>query len=102
MTNDLKKQELIAVLKGARTIDLMAYLKREIIFLEDMKTKFGSKEKLVDATETRLRDLMWVFAKAANDSFSEEKQIGHGSLGLLTEPLERYRFSLLIEKIDKN
>jgi hypothetical protein len=98
MSKDLEQQEVIELLKGVRRVNMVDFLIQEIAFYHDMKVKFGSKEKLVDQTETRLRDLMWVFAQAANKAFPEENQIGQGSLGLLSQPLNQYNFTLLIEK----
>jgi len=98
MSKDLEQQELIEILKGVRKVNMADFLIQEIAFYHDMKAKFGSKEKLVEQTETRLRDLIWVFAQAANKAFPEERQIGQGSLGLLSQPLEQYNFTLLIEK----
>ena len=98
MTDTLEQQELMAIIKGARKIDMAKFLIDEIAFFNDMKRKFGGKEALVVKTETRLRDIMWVFANAANTAFPEQRQIGEGSLGLLSEPIENYTFTLLIEK----
>jgi hypothetical protein len=98
MSKDLEHKELIEMIKGARKVDMAQFLIQEVAFFHDMKAKFGAKEKLVQTTEERLRDLMWVFAKAANTAFPEEKSIGQGSLGLLYEPIEKYNFTLLIEK----
>ena len=100
MSKNLEQQELIEILRGVgvRKVNMAKFLIEEIAFYHDMKDKFGTKEKLVDQTETRLRDIMWVFANAANTVFPEERQIGHGSLGLLSQPLEQYNFTLLIEK----
>lgn len=89
----------MSILKDtSRTVDIKKFLIDEVVFYRDMEGKFGHKEKLVQDTEKRLRDLMWIFAKSANEAFPEEKQIGRGSLGLLNEPLTNYNFTLVIEK----
>jgi hypothetical protein len=98
MSKNFEQQELIEILSGVQKVNMAKFLIQEIAFYHNMKDKFGSKEKLVDQTETRLRDIMWVFANAANTAFPEEPQIGHGSIGLLSDPLEQYNFTLLIEK----
>ena len=98
MSKDLEQQEIIEILKGARKVDIKQFLINEVEFYKDMDRKFGHKEKLVQETEKRLRDLIWVFANAANTVFPEQRQIGQGSIGLLTEPLEKYNFTLIIEK----
>jgi len=92
---EIEQYAMLDQLKGAQRIDLNAILKSEVEFYHNMRARFG-KDKIVDETEKRVRDLFRVFAKAANEAFPHNKQIGEGSIGLLTEPLEYYDFILLV------
>lgn len=98
-TTDLDVAVFEQQLKGAIKVDLNSILQNEITFLKEMKSRFG-KDKIVDETEKRVRDLFRVFARASNEAFPTDKQIGEASLGLLSEPLERYNWTILIAKKD--
>lgn len=97
---DIEQEAMLDQLQGAQRIDLTAILKSEVEFYHNMRARFG-KDKIVDETEKRVRDLFRVFAKAANEAFPNNKQIGEASLGLLTEPLEYYDWILLVNNKDK-
>ena len=98
-STDLEQAVFEQQLQGAVKVDLNAILENEVAFLQEMRSRFG-KDKIVDETEKRVRDLFRVFAKVANTAFPNDKQIGEASLGLLSEPLNRYDWTVLIAKRD--
>lgn len=98
-TTDLDVAVFEQQLQGAVKVDLNTILQNEVMFLQEMKSRFG-KDKIVDETEKRVRDLFRVFARAANEAFPNEKQIGEHGLGLLTDTVERYDWTVLIAKKD--
>ena len=96
-TTDLDVAVFEEQLQGAVKIDLNKILEDEVVFLLQMRSRFG-KDKIVEETEKRVRDLFRVFAKAANEAFPTDKQIGEGSIGLLFETTDRYDWTVLIAK----
>jgi len=96
-TTDLDVAVFEEQLQGAVKIDLNKILENEVVFLLQMRSRFG-KDKIVEETEKRVRDLFRVFSNAANEAFPNDKQIGEGSIGLLFETTDRYDWTVLIAK----
>ena len=91
----IDQEAMLDQLQGAQRVNINEILKNEVEFLHNMRSRFG-KDKIVEETEKRVKDLFRVFAKAANQAFPNHKHIGENGLGLLTEPLEYYDWVLLV------
>lgn len=99
-TNVTHDQQLtISVLKDeARIVDFSARLAREIEYFRITERKFGHNDKRTKEVEAKLRDLLGFFAEAVNEAFPEETPIKQSSLGLYSDILTRYKWTLVASK----
>jgi hypothetical protein len=94
------EQEItVQVLKNeARIVNLNDNFVREIDYYKMTERKFGHSDKRTKDTEAKLRDLLGFFAEAVNEAFPEEKPIKQSSLGLYSDILTKYKWTLIASK----
>lgn len=103
MSNDHNQAVMMEVLKGSVAVDMAPKLLKKIEFLEEMQdiarnSRNKEAKTFAEETEIQARMLFKQLAVLANEAYPNEKQISDGSLGLLTETVARYKFTLVISK----
>jgi hypothetical protein len=93
------QEVMVQVLKDeARVINLNNIFEREIEYYNITQRKFGHSDKRTKEVEAKLRDLLGFFAEAVNEAFPEEKPINQASLGLYSDMLTKYKWTVTASK----
>lgn len=99
----LNEEVFMEVLKGSVAIDMEQNLSKKIEWVEytkDIARSGRNKEAkaFAEEAEVQARMLFKQLALLANEAYPNEKQLSDGSLGLLSEVITRYKFTLVISK----